>query len=82
MWCEVERLQATPNDGLELVSGTEALFQGWRLTEGFREEILSVFSPVVKKILKLVGDQVQAVVKKYSTYPKVKAHVVPLLEAE
>ncbi|KAH8737364.1 hypothetical protein BGZ61DRAFT_488745 [Ilyonectria robusta] len=34
------------------------------------EEILSVFSPVVKKILKLVEDQVQAVVKKYSTYPK------------
>ncbi|KAH7023134.1 hypothetical protein EDB80DRAFT_745260 [Ilyonectria destructans] len=34
------------------------------------EEILSVFSPVVNKILKLVGAQVQAVIKKYSTYPK------------
>lgn len=45
--------------------------QGRQLIEGFREEIMSVFSPVVKKILKLVGAQVQAVTKKYSTEPKV-----------
>ncbi|KPM41605.1 hypothetical protein AK830_g4982 [Neonectria ditissima] len=34
------------------------------------KELLSVFTPVVTKIQKLVGDQVQAVIDKYATPPK------------